>query len=53
MAPSRSASPIVFLFLVLPFGIGLGFTSVTLPYVLVHAGVSVGASAAVVAEAAD
>ncbi len=42
-------APCVFFFLVLPFGISSGFVSVTLPYLLTHAGFSVAAAASIVA----
>ncbi len=49
MSTARSARPIVFLFLMLPFGIGTGFVTVTLPYMLVQAGTSLGATASIAA----
>jgi MFS family permease len=47
-APRSAAPPIVFLFLMLPYGINLGVVTVTLPFVTTHAGISVAASAAIV-----
>jgi len=53
-APSECASrrftaPFTFFFLVLPFGISTGYMSVTLPFLLTGAGLSVAAAAAIVA----
>jgi MFS transporter, PAT family, beta-lactamase induction signal transducer AmpG len=48
-APARSAHPIVYLFLIAPFGAMGGYLSVALGYQLTQAGVSVGDVAALVA----
>jgi PAT family beta-lactamase induction signal transducer AmpG len=44
-----SANPIVFAFLILPYGISNGFVSITLPFVLTSAGFSVASAAGIVA----
>ncbi len=41
--------PFVFFFLVLPYGISSGFVSITLPFVLTRAGLSVAIAASIVA----
>ena len=46
---TRHAHPIVFLFLIIPFGMISGYLSVTLAYVLSQAGVSTGLIAGVIA----
>ena len=48
-SPPRSTNPIVFFFLVLPYGISSGFVSITLPFFLTEAGFSVAAAGAIVA----
>jgi MFS transporter, PAT family, beta-lactamase induction signal transducer AmpG len=48
-ARRRFSPPVVFLWLVLPFGISTGYMTVTLPFLLTGAGFSVAAAAAVVA----
>ncbi|HWU27207.1 MAG TPA: MFS transporter [Rhizomicrobium sp.] len=47
--PARSAHPVLFLILFLPLGITSGYVTVTLAYLLVHAGASVTAVAGLVA----
>jgi MFS family permease len=49
MQPSHHSRPIIFFFLVLPFGISGGFVSVTLPFVLIKAGFTVATAASIVA----
>jgi MFS transporter, PAT family, beta-lactamase induction signal transducer AmpG len=49
MPHRQSAAPLTFLFLMLPYGISQGYVTVTLPFVLTKAGVSVGATAGIVA----
>ena len=49
MSPPRSTPPLLFFFLVLPFGISIGFVSITLPFVLTKAGVAVATTASIVA----
>jgi MFS transporter, PAT family, beta-lactamase induction signal transducer AmpG len=49
MRTERSTNPLTFLFLVLPYGISSGFSSVTLPFVLVQSGFSVVAAGSIVA----
>jgi len=46
---TRHAHPIVFLFLIIPFGMMSGYLSVTIAYVLAQAGVSAGLIAGVIA----
>jgi MFS family permease len=48
-ARRRFTAPFTFFFLVLPFGISTGYMSVTLPFLLTGAGLSVAAAAAIVA----
>jgi len=48
MHPSRS-SPITFFFLMLPIGIGVGFVTVTLPFIMTREGFPVAVSASIVA----
>jgi PAT family beta-lactamase induction signal transducer AmpG len=48
-APGRTARPVVFLFLNLPYGVSSGFATITLPFILTRAGFSVAAAAAVTA----
>lgn len=48
-AVPRAAHPIVFLFLILPFGIMSGYLTVTVAYLLSHAGVSTEKVAALIA----
>ena len=48
MQPKRYANPFYIFFLVLPYGMSAGFSSVTLPYLLTHRGFSVEAAAAIV-----
>lgn len=47
--PPRSTRPLVFFFLLLPYGISTGFISITLPFFLTRAGFSVAAAGAIVA----
>jgi MFS family permease len=49
MFKHTTASPVTFLFLVLPYGISSGFLAVTLPYLLVKNGFSVAEAAAITA----
>jgi len=49
MSSARPPSPVVFFFLVMPYGISNGFILVTLPYVLTQAGLSVGEAATITA----
>jgi MFS transporter, PAT family, beta-lactamase induction signal transducer AmpG len=42
-------NPVVFFFLVLPYGISSGFVSITLPFVLTRAGFSVATAVSIVA----
>jgi MFS transporter, PAT family, beta-lactamase induction signal transducer AmpG len=44
-----STVPVIFFFLVLPYGISSGFVSITLPFVLTHAGFSVAMAASIAA----
>ncbi len=48
-APSRSPHPVVFLVLILPFGVMAGYLTVTIVYLLTQAGVPVEEAAALVA----
>src|SRR5271154_7256118 len=48
-APSLSPHPVVFLVLILPFGVMAGYLTVTIVYLLTQAGVPVEASATLVA----
>jgi len=47
--PNRSVHPWVFMILIVPFGTMSGYLTVAVAYLLVHAGVSVGQTAALVA----
>jgi PAT family beta-lactamase induction signal transducer AmpG len=47
--PSRHVHPVVFLFLILPFGVMSGYLTVAIAYLLSHAGMSVERIAALVA----
>jgi MFS transporter, PAT family, beta-lactamase induction signal transducer AmpG len=49
MQPTGYTRPFYIFFLVLPYGISLGFASVTLPYLLTHSGFTVSTTAAIVA----
>jgi MFS family permease len=49
MPHRRLSPPLTFFFLVLPFGISQGYVTVTLPFVLTKAGVSVATTAGIVA----
>lgn len=49
MTKRESTKPVVFFFLVLPFGISSGFVSITLPFILTRAGFSVALAASIVA----
>ncbi len=49
MRERHSTRPVIFFFLVLPYGISGGFVSVTLPFLLTRAGFAVALSASVVA----
>jgi hypothetical protein len=44
-----STAPVIFFFLVLPYGISSGFVSITLPFVLTRTGFSVATAASIVA----
>ena len=48
-ASRRFTAPFTFFLLVLPFGISTGYITVTLPFLLTRAGLSVAAAAAIVA----
>jgi MFS transporter, PAT family, beta-lactamase induction signal transducer AmpG len=45
----QSTAPLIFFFLVLPYGISSGFVSITLPFILTRAGFSVAMAASIVA----
>ena len=47
--PTRHVHPIVFMFLILPFGVMSGYLTVSIAYLLSHAGLSVAKIAALVA----
>src|SRR6266699_1474092 len=49
MRDRESTHPVVFFFLVLPYGISSGFVSITLPFVLTRVGFSVALAASIVA----
>src|SRR6266513_1808371 len=49
MRDRESTHPVVFFFLVLPYGISSGFVSITLPFILTRVGFSVALAASIVA----
>ena len=51
MRDRESTHPVVFFFLVLPYGISSGFVSITLPFVLTRLGFSVAVAASIVPSA--